>query len=465
MSAPRTLLPYQSRWVRDDTPLAVIEKSRRIGLSWCEAYADVMWAGEGKGDVYYQSYSLEMARGFIDDCAEWAELLQTAIEPVGEVLLDFDDGDPIQAFRLRLASGKQILAMTSAPRAFRSKGRPGDRGVVDEAAFVDDLEEVLKAALAFLMWGGKVRVLSTHNGEGNPFAGLVRDIKDGIRPGSLHTVRLADALDEGLFRRICQVQGQAWSAEAEAAWEAEVRAIYRSNAAEELDCTPNAGTGVWLEWGLIRAAEHDDAGKPELYGGGSAFIGIDVARRRNLWVASVLEQTGGGLWTREMRVERGIRFSDQYEIVRELVRRYRPLRINVDQGGMGEAVVEHLQEEHGTMVEGVLLQGVRRLDVATALRESLEDRRLWLPADQDTRDDLHSVRAESGRTGGTRLVAEDSDSGHADRFWSLALACSAAADIKTGPPEHQTVQERETTAGLDEWLPVGAGPGRFAGYL
>ena len=465
MSAPRTLLPYQARWVQDDAPLAVIEKSRRIGLSWCEAYADVMHAGEGKGDVYYQSYSLEMARGFIDDCAEWAELLQMAIEPAGEVLIDFDDGDPIQAFRLRLASGKQILAMTSAPRAFRSKGRPGDRGVVDEAAFVDDLEEVLKAALAFLMWGGKVRVLSTHNGEGNPFAGLVRDIKEGIRPGSLHTVTLSDALAEGLFRRISRVKGEPWSPEAEEAWESEVRAIYRSNAAEELDCTPNAGTGVWLEWALIRAAEHPDAGNPELYGGGQTFIGVDVARRRNLWVASVLERTGAGLWTREMRVEQGISFSEQYAIIQELGGRYRPLRINVDQGGMGEAVVEHLQKEHGTMVEGVLLQGARRLDVATALREPLEDRRLWLPANQDLRDDLHSVRAENGPTGQLRLVADDTDKGHADRFWSLALACAAAADVQTGPPEFETVQTRDTTSGLDEWLPVGAGPGRFAGYF
>ena len=56
------------------------------------------------------------------------------------------------AFRLPFRSGKQIYAVTSAPRAFRSKGRPGDRAVLDEAAFVDDLGECLKAALAFLTW-------------------------------------------------------------------------------------------------------------------------------------------------------------------------------------------------------------------------------------------------------------------------------------------------------------------------
>ena len=99
--------------------------------------------------------------------------------------------------------------MTSAPRGFRSKGRPGDRAVVDEAAFVDDLAEVLKAALAFLMWGGSVHVMSTHNGEGSPFATLVRDVREDAQPGSLHRVTFADAVAEGLCRRIFELAGRA----------------------------------------------------------------------------------------------------------------------------------------------------------------------------------------------------------------------------------------------------------------
>ena len=49
----RDLLPYQRSWVQDRSGLAVIEKSRRIGISWAEAYHAVMHAGEGRGDVYY----------------------------------------------------------------------------------------------------------------------------------------------------------------------------------------------------------------------------------------------------------------------------------------------------------------------------------------------------------------------------------------------------------------------------
>ena len=152
-----------------------------------------------------------------------------------------------------------------------------------------------------------------------------------------------------------------------------------------------------------------------------------------------------------MVVKQGITFAEQYQIVADLAERYRAIRIAVDQGGMGEAVVEELQRQHGSSrVEGVLLQGARRLDVASALREPLEDRTLWLPAgDQDLRDDLHAVRAESGRTGATRLVADDAGvKGHADRFWSLALACAAAADTSTGRPSMRRCRSVKPLPGL-----------------
>ena len=467
MSAPaRTLLPYQRRWVQDASGLKVIEKSRRIGLSWAEAYDAVLHAGANLGNVYYQSYAKDMTRGFITDCAEWAEHLDKAVAGVVDETLIGEGADAVQAYRLRLGDDKEVLAMTSAPRAFRSKGRPGDVAVIDEAAFVDDLDEVLKAALAFRTWGGRVHVLSTHNGEASPFAALVRDIRDGVQPGSLHTVTFAQALDEGLYRRICAVTEQTWSPEAEARWEADLRAQYGAHAAEELDCVPSSGAGAWLAWALIRAAEDETgaAGDPEHYEGGTTYIGIDVARRRDLWVAVVIEKVGDVLWVRELRAERDIPFSEQRQIVRGLAERYRPLRIAVDQTGMGEAVVEQLQDDHGTLrVEGVLMTGPRRLDVATALREAMEDHRLRIPPDEALRRDLHSIRAEAGPTGSPRLLAERGQTdGHADRFWALALACSAAADA-VGPFDAHVTDRRY--AGLDAFGAGDEGAGDWRAWF
>ena len=414
----------------DSAGFKVIEKARRIGVSWAEAYNAVMHAGlKGGGNVYYQAYSLEMTRGFIEDCAGWAQALQNRAGALGETLVE-EDGRAVRAFRIAFPSGKEILAMTSAPRAFRSKGRPGDLAIVDEAAFVDDLGEVLKAALAFRVWGGRAHVISTHNGEANPFATLCREIDEDARPGSLHRVTLKEALAQGLFRCVAEAQGRPWSAAAESEWEAALRADYGRHSGEELDCIPAAGAGAWLAWEAICACEDPAAGDPAAFAGGAATVGVDVARRRDLWVAAVFEQVGDVLWLREMAVQQGIPFSQQRAIVGALAARYRPVRIAVDQTGMGEAVVEQLQEDLGrTVVEGVLMTGPRRLDVATALREAVEDRRLRIPPDAELRRDLHAVRAEAGPTGAPRLLAERSGTdGHADRFWALALACTAARD-------------------------------------
>ncbi len=134
-----------------------------------------------------------------------------AAEAVGETLVDLGEGDKIAAYRLPMANGREIVAMTSASSAFRSKGRPGDRAMIDEAAFVDDLGEVLKAALTFRIWGGSVHVLSTHNGEGSEFNELAREVRHGERPGSLHTIPFSNAIQEGLYQRICREHGIEWT--------------------------------------------------------------------------------------------------------------------------------------------------------------------------------------------------------------------------------------------------------------
>src|SRR3546814_1424375 len=78
-----------------------------------------------------------------------------------------------------LVTGVQTCALpilSSRPRSLR--GRQG-YVIFDEFAFHDDPEELLKAGMAFIIWGGKVLVISTHNGDENPFNQLINDIRAG----------------------------------------------------------------------------------------------------------------------------------------------------------------------------------------------------------------------------------------------------------------------------------------------
>lgn len=239
-------MAYQVNWVQDQSPVKIMEKSRRIGLSYAEAADDVLYAASTEGaNVYYISYNKEMTQGFIQDCATWAKAFNAAASQIEESVIEEEDKQ-ILSYTIRFDSGHIIQTFTSNPRNLRSKGRPGERLVIDEAAFVDGLADLLKAAMAMTMWGGQVRIISTHNGEDNPFNELVNDVRAGKLPYSLHRVDFDDALHDGLYRKICQVTGKEWTREGEAQWRAEIVARYRPNEDEELFCIPAQGGGAWL---------------------------------------------------------------------------------------------------------------------------------------------------------------------------------------------------------------------------
>lgn len=255
-------LPYQ--WELRETvrtaEVTVVEKSRRTGYSWAAAAIAVEHAArrrqDGGMDVFYMGYNLEMAREFIEYCGDWAKVLQVGAVSVGETVFrdpERPDQD-IKAFRMETAAGK-VVALPSMPRALR-----GMQGLVilDEAAFHDNLEELLKAAFALLIWGGKVLVISTHDGDENPFNTLVTDIRAGRRPYRLLRCDFDRALAEGLYKRICQKGGKEWTPEAEAKWRDEIIAFYGDGAEEELFCVPSRGTGAYLPLALLELRSDPD---------------------------------------------------------------------------------------------------------------------------------------------------------------------------------------------------------------
>jgi phage FluMu gp28-like protein len=295
------LLPYQQRWSKDAAPVKIWEKSRRIGASYSEAADNVLHAASGSGgNVGYISYNKAMTAGYIGDCARWATVFQQAISGQGERLLTRDDGRDVHVFDMAFASGHSIQAFSGNPRNLRSFGRPGDVVVVDEAAFIDDLEELLKAAMAVTVWGGALHLLSTHNGADNPFATLIEDTRAGRYRHSLHRTTLDDALADGLYRRICRVAGRDWSAEAEAAWRAELIQRYRPNEDEELFAIPALGAGTYFPRALLEACM-PAAGRSgvlvRFYGSAAHNLAPRETRRREMadWIAQVLAPALGTL--------------------------------------------------------------------------------------------------------------------------------------------------------------------------
>ncbi|MGD1908177.1 MAG: hypothetical protein ACFB0C_19610 [Leptolyngbyaceae cyanobacterium] len=288
------LLPYQQRWVADKSPVKMWTKSRRIGASFGEASDATLLAARADGmNVTYICYDKDITRQFIKDCAQWAKAYKLAVKKVDlegeEVFRGGDEDKSILVYRIYFDSGFEIEAIAGTPRKLR--GRKG-RIIIDEAAFLDDLKGVLKAALALLVWGGDLRLITTYNGVANDYYELEQDVLAGKRPYSRHFTPFEQAIEEGLYRRICRVNGWDWSLEAEFKFIADTRSYYGDDAAEELDCIPNKGGGRYFSLAILERAMARPLGPVITYACTDEFAVLPEQRRiadTNAWIREFLE--------------------------------------------------------------------------------------------------------------------------------------------------------------------------------
>lgn len=426
------LLGYQRRVVDklfEGCSLLAIDKSRRIGLTWgVAAFATLKAAAAvsaGGQNIWYMGYDKDMTLEFIEVCAMWARaynLVHSDIEE--EEVLDEETGKPIKAFSIRLASGHRITGLASVPRSLRGK-----QGIViiDEAAFHSDVGEVLKSAMALLIWGGQVVVISTHDGVANAFNELLGEIDSGKRKGERITIPFMDAIEDGLYERVAMVSKIKGVPIADKEqWVQDIYGFYGDDASEELDCVPALGGGSLISLEEIAAAEHEECGTGDFYQGNIGFIGRDVARRRDGQVQYYMELIAGTLWQRDTYEEIGQTFAHQDAFFDNLFKIRRVGSAWIDQTGMGEKVVEDLIIKHGaTRVHGELLTGPNRVDIAFALKKRFQENTIRIKFDAQTRRDLMAIKkVGSEESGGIRIVNDGKI--HADRFWAYGLACRAA---------------------------------------
>ena len=457
------LLPYQKKWLEDKAQVKVVEKSRRIGLTWAQALDDVLQAatsGREGMDVLYISFNQDMTREYIDTCAEWAKKLQVVAGKVNEDV--FRDGDEreIKAFRIDFASGHKILALSNRPSNLR--GKQG-RVVIDEAAFVEDLPELLKAALALLMWGGQVIVVSTHNGADNPFNDLIQEVRGGNLPYSLHRITLNDALTGGLYRRICRVTAQEWTPEAEEAWRADLVKTYGDGADEELFCIPRQSSGAYLTTAMLQAcmeaapvltwtapAENfvdwplsvaetyirgwiEENLAPLLEGlpeDRAHFAGVDFGRSGDLsvfWPAT--EEQDLRLVPPFVLELRNCPHRTQQQILFAILDKLpRFSGVSLDARGNGSALAEAARQEYGPgLVREVMISESWYRETMPLLKAGIEDKTLILPKNADILSDFRSLRVIKGVARVPEQRTKDRTGG---RHGDSAVACAMMLDAR-----------------------------------
>lgn len=175
------------------------------------------------------------------------------------------------------------------------------------------------------------------------------------------------------------------------------------------------------------------------------YVGIDIGRRKDLTVIWCLEQFEKSKYTRKVKVLEKTPFHIQYEILSAILKHPKLRRCCIDSTGIGMQLAETAQKDFGKYrVEAVMFTNKSKEEMAYNLRTNFEDKSIFIPSDHDIREDLHSIRRVSTKAGNIRFDADSSEvSGHADRFWALALALIACS-VPYSPVDITTRKRYET---------------------
>lgn len=437
-------LPYQQRWLDDDAPIKIWEKSRRVGATYVQAYEDVRDCVLGRvPSVWFSSADESAAKEYILYCQQWAKMLNVAASDLGFIVVDKEDD--LKALCIELANGRRIHGLSSNPSAFRSKG---GKVILDEFAFHKDQKAMWAAARPVTTWGYPLRVLSTYNGKSNLYYKFVDDCKKGKLNWKLHSTPIQLAVEEGLYDKIA---GRRTTPEERQAWLADLEASCRDKLVwlQEFCCIASDEATAFLEHELLSACERDDVLMPLEDTTGDLYLGMDIGRRKNLTVLWVVEKLGFVKYTRMVKVLEKMPFRKQREALFAILEHPHMRRSALDGTGIGMQLAEEAQEKFGKyMVEDVTFTSGAKEQMAFLLRSALEDRQLYLPEDEAIHDDLHSVRKLTTATGGIRFDVEASSNpnSHADWFWAAALANYAAGAERNTEIDVQTGSGRQETA-------------------
>ena len=172
------LLPYQRRWVEDNSPLKIVVKGRQTGFSFAATLRAVLkclerrttWVLLSKGERQSRLL-MEKVHEHIQSCGIVAQACEST----------FFEGATIKQLEVRFPNGSVIYGLPANPDTAR--GYSG-HVTLDEFAFHLDADKIYAALYPTITRGYSLEVISTPNGQQGKFFELAKEAGLTEGPGA-----------------------------------------------------------------------------------------------------------------------------------------------------------------------------------------------------------------------------------------------------------------------------------------
>lgn len=167
---------------------------------------------------------------------------------------------------------------------------------------------------------------------------------------------------------------------------------------------------------------------------GRLGAGYDVGRRKDASELTAIDATDNGKILRFMKTYKQSDFDLQERELDRFLEIAKPVRLAMDETGLGMQLAEERRKKFGGQVEPVSFTNASKESMAISLHREFEKGRsgILIPNDRDLISQIVSIKREVTSTGAFRYSVERNDKHHGDKFWSVALANWAVAAPQQG---------------------------------
>lgn len=423
--------PYQLAFLNCDAAYRCVEKSRQVGYSW-------MFAGESLARSHlrdqhtsvFVSYNLADAKEKIAYCQQIHEELPLEYQKKRVV-----DSKLELAFQSN-AGHRRISRIISNP----SKAPRGKKGDIylDELAHCVNDRDIYKGSTALIIRSrGQLTTCSSPLGRRGVFWEIARQ---EVRPYKAYWRQAAPWwLCSFMCRDIVTASKLAPKmATADRVERFGTKAIQDQFASllledfqQEYECVYSDETLTFYPYDLILPCTDpelvlaEDFEEVRRTAKGRLIAGFDVGRKKDLSELTIWEENEATteLVMRMMRTYDRVPFAEQEADLTAMFTILPIARLSIDQSGIGMMLAENLSREFSDAVVREDFTTSNKEVWCTDFKIRLQRKTVRMPRDRELIAQIHSIKKAVTAGGRVTFDSERDGRGHADKFWSGAIAC------------------------------------------